>query len=144
MTVFPSQSPDPQRPAPLPTNPVQRLVVVLCALLVTCTLTSCITRTIDRGTLKGVATSQYADFDGRRTASGELYDDQDLTCGHRSLPFGTVIKVTSMTTQRSVVVRVNDRGPFQKNRILNLSTKAAKMLGADKATPVTIEILTQT
>lgn len=116
------------------------LVPFLCAVLVA----GCITRDKDRETLKGVATSQYSDFDGRRTASGELYDDQDLTCGHRSLPFGTVIKVTSMTTQKSVIVRVNDRGPFQKNRILNLSTKAAKMLGADKATPVTIEILTQT
>lgn len=108
------------------------------------TLSSCLSMGDASPRFNGVATSQYPDYDGRRTASGELYDSEQLTCGHRSLPFGTVIKVTSRTTQKSVVVRVNDRGPFQKNKVLNLSAKAAQILGLKKADTVTFEILTQT
>lgn len=114
--------------------------VLLCLAL----LSGCLSTGGKNEPLKGVATSQYDHFDGRRTASGEPYDAEGLTCGHRSLPFGTVIKVTSVTTQKSVIVRVNDRGPFQKNRIINLSDRAAQELGADRATPVTIEVLTRT
>lgn len=118
-----------------------RLAIVAGCVLVLC---SCLSTAEKTARFDGVATSQYRDFDGRRTASGELYDSEQLTCGHRSLPFGTVIKVTSLATQKSVVVRVNDRGPFQKNKVLNLSAKAAELLGLKKADPVTFEILTQT
>ena len=79
--------------------------------------------------LEGVA-SYYADeFNGRTTASGEPYDMNDLTAAHRTLPFGTKVRVTDLTTGRSVVVRINDRGPFKDDRVIDLSLGAAKQLG---------------
>ena len=79
--------------------------------------------------LEGVA-SYYADeFNGRKTANGELYDMNDLTAAHRTLPFGTKVKVTNLDTGRSVVVRINDRGPFKDDRVIDLSLGAAKQLG---------------
>jgi len=74
--------------------------------------------------------SYYAPaFHGRRTASGEKYDRWAYTAAHRTLPFGTVVRVTEKTTGRSVVVRINDRGPFKLTRIIDLSEGAAKELG---------------
>ena len=79
--------------------------------------------------LDGVA-SYYADeFHGRKTANGETYDMNQLTAAHRTLPFGTRVKVTSRETGRSVVVRINDRGPFKDDRVIDLSLAAAKQLG---------------
>ncbi|WP_066798765.1 septal ring lytic transglycosylase RlpA family protein [Sphingomonas soli] len=74
--------------------------------------------------------SYYADrFSGKRTASGEAYDPEDFTAAHRSLPFGTRVRVTDMASGRSVVVRVNDRGPWGKGRLIDLSRAAARELG---------------
>ncbi len=67
--------------------------------------------------------------DGRPTASGEIFDASALTAAHRELPFGTRLKVTSLNTGKSVVVRVNDRGPFNYNLILDLSRAAAEKIG---------------
>jgi len=79
--------------------------------------------------LAGVA-SYYADeFNGRKTASGEVYDMNDMTAAHRTLPFGTKVKVTNIDTGKSVVVRINDRGPFKDDRVIDLSLGAAKQLG---------------
>jgi rare lipoprotein A len=64
-----------------------------------------------------------------RTASGERFDERELTAAHRSLPFGTRVRVTSVATGRSVTVRVNDRGPFVPGRIVDLSYSAAEELG---------------
>ncbi len=73
--------------------------------------------------------SYYADkFEGRPTASGEKYRRNLFTAAHRKLPFGTVIRVTNLENQREVVVTVNDRGPFVKGRILDLSRAAAESL----------------
>ena len=73
--------------------------------------------------------SYYADkFEGRPTASGEKYRKDMFTAAHRKLPFGTVIRVKNMENQREVVVTVNDRGPFVKGRILDLSRAAAESL----------------
>ena len=66
---------------------------------------------------------------GWRTASGEKFDPHDLTAAHRSLPFGTRIRVTNLATGQSVTVRVNDRGPFVRGRAIDVSSSAAKMLG---------------
>jgi rare lipoprotein A len=66
---------------------------------------------------------------GQRTASGERFDPHDLTAAHRTLPFGTRIRVTNLTTGQSVTVRVNDRGPFLPGRAIDVSSSAAKMLG---------------
>lgn len=69
------------------------------------------------------------EFHGRRTASGQVYDMYDLTAAHRTLPFGTRVMVTHLKKGRSVVVTVNDRGPFVKGRIIDLSYAAARVLG---------------
>lgn len=68
-------------------------------------------------------------FAGRPTANGEVYDPADLTCAHRTLPFGTSIEVKNLETGRKAVLRVNDRGPFVRGRMLDVSEKAAKALG---------------
>lgn len=68
-------------------------------------------------------------FHGRRTASGERFDMQDLTAAHRTLPFGTVVRVHSLVNGRDVDVRITDRGPYAGNRIIDLSRAAAEELG---------------
>jgi rare lipoprotein A len=68
-------------------------------------------------------------FHGRATASGEDFDMFDLTAAHRQLPLGTLVKVTDLRSGKSVVVRINDRGPYVKNRIMDLSYSAARLLG---------------
>jgi rare lipoprotein A len=74
--------------------------------------------------------SYYADrFAGRRTASGETYDPSDFTAAHRSLPFGTRVRVTDAASGRSVVVRINDRGPWDKSRLIDISRAAASEIG---------------
>jgi rare lipoprotein A len=77
----------------------------------------------------GVASYYGREFAGRRTASGERYDPHRLTAAHRSLPFGTRVRVTNLDNGRSVVVRVNDRGPQRRDRILDVSSRAAERLG---------------
>ncbi len=73
--------------------------------------------------------SFYADkFVGRTTASGEKYEHSKLTAAHKTLPFGTKVKVTNLSNKKSVVVVINDRGPFVKGRIIDLSKTAAKKL----------------
>jgi rare lipoprotein A len=71
--------------------------------------------------------SFYAD--GSRTASGERFDPHELTAAHRTLPFGTRLRVTSLATGRSVTVRINDRGPFVPGRVIDVSYSAADRLG---------------
>jgi len=66
---------------------------------------------------------------GKRTANGERFNPNGLTAAHRSLPFGTKLKVTNPRTGRSVVVRVNDRGPFIRGRVIDLSLGAARVIG---------------
>jgi rare lipoprotein A len=66
---------------------------------------------------------------GQRTASGEKFDPHDLTAAHRTLPFGTRIRVTNLATGQAVTVRVNDRGPFVRGRAIDVSSSAAKVLG---------------
>ncbi len=78
---------------------------------------------------KGKA-SFYADkFEGRKTASGEIFHQAKLTAAHKSLPFGTWVKVINRDNKKSVIVRINDRGPFVKGRIIDLSKSAAKKIG---------------
>lgn len=68
-------------------------------------------------------------YHGRTTANGERYDMYAMTAAHKTLPFGTIVKVTNLKNNRSVIVRINDRGPFIKGRIIDLSYMAAKKLG---------------
>lgn len=67
-------------------------------------------------------------FHGRPTASGERFDMRELTAAHRTLPFGTQVRVTNLENNRSVVVRINDRGPFVGDRIIDLSRAAARQI----------------
>jgi len=77
----------------------------------------------------GVASWYGPGFHGRRTASGERFDQNDLTAAHRNLPLGSEVRVTNLENGRSVTVEINDRGPYAKNRVLDLSKAAARRLG---------------
>ncbi|HMJ66385.1 MAG TPA: septal ring lytic transglycosylase RlpA family protein [Candidatus Binatia bacterium] len=76
----------------------------------------------------GIASYYGKKYHGRKTASGETYNMHALTAAHRSLPFGTQVKVTNLANERAVVVRINDRGPFVKGRIVDVSLEAARRL----------------
>ncbi len=78
---------------------------------------------------EGVASWYGPGFNGRKTASGERYDQEDMTAAHKILPLGTRVRVTNDRNKRSVVVRINDRGPFVDNRVIDLSHRAAVDLG---------------
>ena|ERR1043166_4453805 len=77
----------------------------------------------------GVASFYGQKYQGRRTASGEIYDMRKMTAAHRSLPFGANVRVTNLSNNRTVIVRINDRGPFTRERIIDLSLAAARQLG---------------
>ena len=81
-------------------------------------------------TISGLA-SYYKS--GKRTANGERYNPNGLTAAHRTLPFGTKVQVTNLKTGKSVVVRINDRGPFIRNRVIDLSFGAAKVVGLHRS-----------
>lgn len=91
----------------------------------------------------GLASWYGADFHGKRTSNGETYDMYALTAAHKTLPLGVYVKARNKRNGREVIVRINDRGPFVKDRIIDLSYTAAKQLGiADTGTaPVRIEAL---
>ena len=78
---------------------------------------------------------------GHRTASGERFDAGDYTAAHRTLPFGTRVLVTNLDTGMSVIVRVNDRGPFIKTRIIDISYGAAKFLGITRSGVAHVKIV---
>lgn len=82
---------------------------------------------------RGKASWYGAQFHGRRTASGEAYDKYALTAAHKTLPFGTIVRVRSVTLGREVDVRINDRGPFAPGRVIDLSQAAAEALGMTAA-----------
>lgn len=92
---------------------------------------------------EGIASWYGPGFHGRRTASGEIYDQYDLTAAHQTLPHGTYVRVQNLTNRRSVLVRINDRGPFVDDRIIDLSYAAAvelAMIGPGTA-PVALEVV---
>ncbi len=94
----------------------------------------------------GMASWYGPNFHGKQTANQEVYNMYDLTAAHQTLPFGTRVMVTNLNNNRSAEVRINDRGPFVKNRIIDLSYAAARMLdmiGSGTA-PVRLEILNST
>ena len=85
--------------------------------------------------------SWYGDaHHGKKTASGEIYDMNELTAAHRSLPLGSRVRVTNVENNRSVVVRINDRGPFVRGRIIDLSRAAARELGSLGAGVFTVRL----
>lgn len=78
--------------------------------------------------IKGVASWYGNEFHGRPTASGERFNQRALTAAHRTLPFGTIVEVTNLRNGKKVKVRINDRGPFVKGRIIDLARGAAKKI----------------
>ncbi|MFU8802565.1 MAG: septal ring lytic transglycosylase RlpA family protein [Bradymonadaceae bacterium] len=79
-------------------------------------------------------------FHGRKTASGELYDMHAHTAAHKTLPFGTMVRVTHIESRKTVVVRITDRGPFTKGRVIDLSQAAAKDLDMIQAGVVDVRV----
>jgi rare lipoprotein A len=84
-------------------------------------------------TEEGIASWYGAEFQGRPTSSGEIFNPANLTAAHKSLPFGTMVRVSNPTNGQAVVVRINDRGPFVAGRIIDLSQAAAQKLGIGSA-----------
>jgi rare lipoprotein A len=94
-------------------------------------------------TQEGNASWYGLPFNGRRASNGEIYDMRKLTAAHRTLPFDTVVRVTNLSNGKSTVVRINDRGPFVDNRIIDLSMAAAREIDSigPGVVPVRLEIL---
>ncbi|GAB4228126.1 MAG: hypothetical protein Kow00121_56960 [Elainellaceae cyanobacterium] len=94
-------------------------------------------------TISGMASWYGPGFDGAYSASGEVFNQYAMTAAHRTLPFGTQVRVTNVDNGMSVVVRINDRGPFHGNRVIDLSTAAAQAIGIVQAgvAPVNVEVI---
>ncbi len=117
------------------------LIIPLLVLLCTAQRVKCSTH---EPVYTGIA-SFYSDcFHGRKTANGERYDRWELTAAHRSLPMGTVVRVTNVANGRHLLVRINDRGPYKKSWLLDVSREAASRLKMIRRgiTPVHMEVLT--
>lgn len=93
--------------------------------------------------LTGKASYYYGRWIGRKTANGEIYRASDITAAHKTLPFNTMVRVTNLNNGKSVIVRINNRGPYVKGRILDLSLEAAKKIEMTKAgvIPIRAEVL---
>jgi len=89
---------------------------------------------------EGIASWYGAKFHGHKTSNGEVYDMYTLTAAHRSLPLPTYVRVTNLENDRSTIVRVNDRGPFHEDRVIDLSFAAAKMLGFHNKGTARVEV----
>ena len=91
----------------------------------------------------GMASWYGDDFHNKRTANGETYDMRAVTAAHRTLPLPSIVRVTNLENGRSIIARVNDRGPYVKNRIIDLSEKGAELLGYKNkgTTKVKVEVL---
>lgn len=112
--------PVPAPPAALPANPTATANAVMAT---------------------GLASWYGKGFQGRRTASGERYDMREFTAAHRTLPFGTRVRVRSVHTGKEVVVRINDRGPYKHQRIIDLSLAAAQALGVHQRGVTQVQLL---
>ena len=122
----------------------QRLLAILCSVIF---LTSCAGKSYFRSgnVQKGLASWYGPDFHGKLTSNREIYNMHALTAAHKTLPFGAYVRVINLNNGKSIVVRINDRGPFIKGRIIDLSYAAARKLGLDIAgvAPVKIKVLKQ-
>lgn len=108
--------------------------VIVC--LLACSLLACSRKVTETG-----KASFYANkFNGRKTASGERFRNSALTAAHKTLPFGTTVKVTNVKNGKSVKVRINDRGPFVAGRIVDLSSRAARTIDMHKEGVGTVKV----
>lgn len=132
-----------------------RLIILLCVLVfvAACSSTSRYSKSNEKDyknnstriieTERGIASFYADEFNGKKTASGEIYDMNELTAAHPSYPFNTIVIVTNLKNNKSVTVRINDRMPNFKNRIIDLSLKAAEKIEMirDGIQEVTIEVI---
>ncbi len=126
---------------------LKRTSFMVSSLIVFCLLAACAPATQRVATAnaqslesEGRASWYGAEFAGRRTANGEIYDPSQMTAAHKTLPFGTFVRVTNPSSGQSVVVRINDRGPFKPGRILDLSRGAAEQIGMVGAGVMTVRL----
>ena len=91
--------------------------------------------------MASVYASRRDGYAGRRTASGERVQSGALTAAHKSLPFGTMVRVTNRRNSKSVVVRINDRGPFVRGRVIDLTPAGARAIGFSGLAPVTLAVV---
>jgi rare lipoprotein A len=89
----------------------------------------------------GKSLASVYSYSNGKTASGESFSATKLTAAHRSLPFGTFVRVTNLKNGQTVIVRINDRGPFDKNRIIDLTPAAAHQLSFSGLVPVSLEVV---
>jgi len=125
-------------------NSTRTGIALICALLIAgCAGPQRASRDETSPAESGIASYYGEQFRGRATASGEKYDPDKLTAAHPSLPMGTRVRVTNLKNGRSVVVRINDRGPYKGGRIIDLSTRAANEIGllADGITKVVVQVV---
>ena len=92
----------------------------------------------EEGVKTSTASYYHDKFNGKKTASGEIFDNKKLTAANRTLPFGTKVKITNLKNEKSVIVRVNDRGPFSKKRAFDLSKAAFSKIADLRSGVVTI------
>ena len=114
------------------TSTIRTRFALATALLLAAGALGCATTrgvTLAREQQVGIASYYAGAHQGRRTASGERFDMAEMTAAHRTLPFGTRVRVTNLANGRRTVVRINDRGPFRKKRIIDVSYAAARELG---------------
>lgn len=93
--------------------------------------------------LASVYASKRDGYAGRRTASGERVQSGALTAAHKTLPFGTMVRVTNRKNSRSVVVRINDRGPFVRGRVIDLTPAGARAIGFSGLAPVSLSVVSK-
>ncbi|HHP7238955.1 septal ring lytic transglycosylase RlpA family protein [Longibacter sp.] len=125
-------------------TPLVALLVCLGLMVACATGTTSQTGKVAPGMTERGEASYYADkFVGRQTASGDVYTHRKLTAAHRTLPFGTRVRVTRLDNGKQVTVRINDRGPFKRGRIIDLSKSAAKRIDLvlDGVADVKIEVM---
>ena len=94
-------------------------------------------------TISGAASWYGGQFHGRKTANGERFNMNGLTAAHRSLPFGTKVRVTNQKNGKSVVVRINDRGPFVRGRVIDLTPAGARAIGFSGLAPVSLSVVSK-
>ena len=112
----------------LPVRTLTSMLLLALFMLAACASPG-VSRSAGGHQMAGIASWYGGKFHGRRTASGEIYDQNAMTAAHRSLPFGTRVRVVNLENGRAVVLRITARGPFVRGRVIDVSRRAANRLG---------------
>jgi rare lipoprotein A len=112
--------------------------MIVRSLVATCFLCLSVAGPLSSSALAEAGIASVYAYNGEKTANGERANPRQLTAAHKSLPFGTMVKVTNKHNGRTVTVRINDRGPFVRGRVIDLTPAAASQLGFSGLAPVTL------